>query len=200
MVQIQKKEVQENILKIAREEFFVNGFANASLREISKKSGCALSNIYNYFDNKDDIFASIVLPTTEVLNSFIKRLKKAEPSYLKFDKSEAYFTEIIDFFAKHKDNLKLIAFRSKGSNFENYVEDWIFAYAKFENESLRKKAKSHKEIFRKLPSEFFIKSLCLYFFKSTLELLNKDLTEEKFSKHLDEIFGFVYNGWNYYLD
>jgi len=200
MVQILKQDKKEKLLEAASLAFLEQDFLKVSMRELSRLSGLSLGNLYNYFADKDTLFEAILTPTLVELDEFKKKLKKKDPMFLKFDKAEAYFDNIVDFLAKHKNNLKLLAFKSTGSKFENYIQDWVEVYAKYEYFSLRQKAKGHKEIFRKLPSELFIKSLCEFFFKAMLELVNKDLEEEKIAKYLNEVFAFVYNGWDYYID
>ena len=61
-MQTKKDYTREEIVMTAKREFLKNGFAKASMREIAKRSGIGLSNIYNYFKSKDEIFRCIVAP------------------------------------------------------------------------------------------------------------------------------------------
>ena len=61
-MQTKKDYTREEIVMTAKREFLKNGFAKASMREIAKHSGIGLSNIYNYFKSKDEIFRCIVAP------------------------------------------------------------------------------------------------------------------------------------------
>lgn len=60
-MQIKKDNISKIILEISKDEFLANGFKNTSIRTISKKSGIGLSNIYNYYKNKDEIFVACPL-------------------------------------------------------------------------------------------------------------------------------------------
>mgnify|MGYP002470759756 FL=1 len=55
-MQIPKDNIRNNILKAAENIFLEKGYSKTSMREIAAKSNVVLSNIYNYFKNKDEIF------------------------------------------------------------------------------------------------------------------------------------------------
>ena len=63
----QKGDIHRRILQAARGEFLQKGFKDTSMRTISRLSGVTLSNIYNYFRDKDDIFRAVLPP---LLNAF----------------------------------------------------------------------------------------------------------------------------------
>ena len=52
-MQIPKDNIRNNILKAAENIFLEKGYSKTSMREIAAKSNVVLSNIYNYFKNKD---------------------------------------------------------------------------------------------------------------------------------------------------
>ena len=56
LMQYPKDDIQKEILKAAEKVFLENGFPKASMREIAQEAQVGLSNIYNYFKSKDDIF------------------------------------------------------------------------------------------------------------------------------------------------
>ncbi|BES64530.1 TetR/AcrR family transcriptional regulator [Gottschalkiaceae bacterium SANA] len=59
-MQTKKEEIQQAIFKSAENEFLEKGFEKASLRQIVKKAGTSLGNFYNYYENKEALFVSIV--------------------------------------------------------------------------------------------------------------------------------------------
>ena len=63
----QKGDIHRRILQAARGEFLQKGFKDTSMRTISRLSGVTLSNIYNYFRDKDEIFRAVLTP---LLNAF----------------------------------------------------------------------------------------------------------------------------------
>lgn len=59
LMQYSKDDIQKEILKAAEKVFLENGFPKASMREIAQEAQVGLSNIYNYFKSKDDIFCTV---------------------------------------------------------------------------------------------------------------------------------------------
>lgn len=53
-------ERKDNIENAARELFIRQGFHATSMRDIAKRAGVSLGNLYNYFETKDAIFESII--------------------------------------------------------------------------------------------------------------------------------------------
>lgn len=205
MAQVLKQEIKQKIIATAKKSLIEKGFLSMSMRDISKNSQTSLSNIYNYFPSKDALLEGVLEDT---LNEFSKANKKIENTlknkkqllYLNFDKSQKYAGSIIDFILKHQENLYILSFKSSGSKLENFIDDWSKEYAKMEYQSLKLKAKGHKDILKQLPSEFFIQSLCGFFFKSTKDLVKQDFTQKELKKYLEEIFSFIYQGWEYYIE
>ena len=58
-------EKQEAILEAAAEEFAERGFASASINRIIKASGMSKGSVYYYFEDKADLFATVLERGTE---------------------------------------------------------------------------------------------------------------------------------------
>lgn len=54
-------EAYEKILSSAKKRMFQEGYSALSLRSVAKDCGMAVGTIYNYFENKDALIASIML-------------------------------------------------------------------------------------------------------------------------------------------
>ena len=89
LMQYSKDDIQKEILKAAEKEFLENGFPKASMREIAQEAQEGLSNIYNYFKSKDDIFCTVVRP---VISAFERMLHEHHGRY-GADIMEMYSTE-----------------------------------------------------------------------------------------------------------
>lgn len=59
-MQYKKDELRKILLDEAEKEFLDKGFINASLRQIAKRSGMTIGNLYNYFESKEALFDEIV--------------------------------------------------------------------------------------------------------------------------------------------
>ena len=89
LMQYPKDDIQKEILKAAEKVFLENGFPKASMREIAQEAQVGLSNIYNYFKSKDDIFCTVVRP---VISAF-ERMLHEHPGRYGADIMEMYSTE-----------------------------------------------------------------------------------------------------------
>ena len=89
LMQYSKDDIQKEILKAAEKVFLENGFPKASMREIAQEAQVGLSNIYNYFKSKDDIFCTVVRP---VISAFERILNEHHGRY-GADIMEMYSTE-----------------------------------------------------------------------------------------------------------
>ena len=55
-MQIAKEHIRQNILNAALPLFYAKGYSKVTIREIADDSHVGLSNIYNYYNSKEDIF------------------------------------------------------------------------------------------------------------------------------------------------
>jgi AcrR family transcriptional regulator len=125
-MRILKNHIYESILAVARREFLSEGFKDASMRSIAQKADVGLSNIYNYFKNKDEIFRAIVKPALDDIYKFIDRQHNEENvdlerfSTLKYqeDAVESYISLIDQYW----EELYLLFFQSEGSSIRNFRE------------------------------------------------------------------------------
>jgi AcrR family transcriptional regulator len=59
-VQLRRTARREAILKVARGYFLSEGFAATSMSVISSRLGGSKGTLYNYFENKEDLFAAVM--------------------------------------------------------------------------------------------------------------------------------------------
>ena len=127
-MQIRKDDIEQQIAKAAKAIFLKKGFAQTSMRDIAKRSGVGLSNIYNYFDSKDDLFRSIVAP---VVGEF-KRILAVYHDPQQVDITKQWVPEMTEKTAaeysrimlKYRDLLTLLLFKSAGSSQARFKEDF----------------------------------------------------------------------------
>lgn len=77
LMQYPKDDIQKEILKAAEKVFLENGFPKASMREIAQEAQVGLSNIYNYFKSKDDIFRTVVRPCNQCIRKDAARTSRS---------------------------------------------------------------------------------------------------------------------------
>ena len=71
MPQTLKKELRYEILAAASIEFYKDGYEKTSVRAIANRAGMTVGNIYRYFENKRDIFDSIIMPIIELFDKML---------------------------------------------------------------------------------------------------------------------------------
>ena len=57
---LRRDERRKAILKAASEVFYEEGFAGASMSQICARLGGSKGTLYNYFENKEDLFAAVI--------------------------------------------------------------------------------------------------------------------------------------------
>ena len=73
-MQTKKEYIQNAIVRAATEEFLTYGFAGSSMRRMAQNAGTGMSNFYNYFRSKDDLFAFLVEDRAKAIHTLFDRL------------------------------------------------------------------------------------------------------------------------------
>ncbi len=196
-MQTQKIDIRKIILDVSKKEFLEYGFKDASMRTIAKKSDVGLSNIYNYFKNKDEIFTQILAVPVSLLNKVnnifndkyffdIENIRNGKIKQLKF-------TYSIKFICNYRDELKLLLFKAHGSSLQDFKDKWIDENTKAGIEWLKKYNTIHSK--KAQASEFFIHYLNSSYVNFITEILMHDIHKNEMIEYLKEYFEFFYNGW-----
>ncbi len=67
-------EKRQRILDAAIMEFSEHGFDSANINTIAQKSGISVGSLYKYFDNKEDLFLTVVHVGVETLKSILESI------------------------------------------------------------------------------------------------------------------------------
>lgn len=186
-----------SILRAARKEFILRGFKDASMRTIAKDANVGLSNIYNYFTNKDEIFLEIVSPAKDELFAFVK--EKHTEKYIDFNfmSTLAYQEETVDVYIqlliKYKEEIRLLLFYSQGSTMENFRET-LTEYLTDVSNNHKAIVKSHYPQVHEV-SSFFTHTLCAFMVSIVGEIVTHDMEKHKIREFFREYFQFQIAGW-----
>lgn len=125
-MQIKKENIRQNILKIARREFIKKGFKKTSMRVIASKSEVGLSNIYNYFSSKDEIFVTTIKPLLSALEKLTETHNTPNRLTTDWFTIETYqqimLNDFLEIINNYRSELKLLFFGASGSSLENYTD------------------------------------------------------------------------------
>lgn len=80
-------EKRERIIRAATMEFAMRGFENANINNIAKKADVSVGSLYKYFDNKQDMFLTIIHYSIASMEELLNNLAQSdEDILLKVDK------------------------------------------------------------------------------------------------------------------
>lgn len=193
-------DIRQVLIQTARGAFLEKGYKAVSMREISEKSGVGLSNIYNYFESKDELFKVVLTP---FMNSFekmmIKHSEVSTDTAVDMYTSEKFQRETIRAFLKifqqYRPELKLLFYASQGSCFENYCETLIDSNTRFSLEYMRLMQEKNPHLSIDI-STFFIHVTCVWWVNLLKEIAGHDeLTDDEIECFISEYVRYGAAGW-----
>lgn len=196
-MKVLKDDKYDSILHSARREFIRCGFKDASMRTIAKESQVGLSNIYNYFRNKDDIFMAVVKPAKDSLFRFIS--EQHTEAYVDFNMTSVFGhqEDAIDTYIllidTYKNELHLLLYQSQGSSMENF-RDMLTDHMTQVSYNYRKLEKKHFPHASNV-SNFFVHAMSSWMASIIGEIITHDLDKEKIREFFREYFRFGFAGW-----
>jgi AcrR family transcriptional regulator len=130
-MQILKDEVREEVKKAATAEFLAKGFERASMQNIAGRAKASTSNIYNYFEGKEELFYTIVDPVYCQINQLMQNFMayETEKSFTDSSFIEDFIQNIASgtgkFIKENRLQLLLIFDKSRGTKYEQFKENFI---------------------------------------------------------------------------
>ncbi len=102
-MQYLKDVVRTRIINAAIAEFKEYGYSNASIRNIAEVANISLGNIYRYYENKEDLFLTIINPLTEMTKQpSVSKVLDEDVSL------EATIETILSYLNDHIDEYRII--------------------------------------------------------------------------------------------
>ncbi len=115
------------LMAAAREEFLEYGFEKASMRSIAKRCGLTAAALYRHCRDKEDLFEQLVSPAAMTMESwlsvhvdgYIKSLNCKEDLRWR----DSWIDLMRDVVYPNMEDYFLLAARSQGTSYENFVHD-----------------------------------------------------------------------------
>jgi AcrR family transcriptional regulator len=198
LAQVLKADVRHRILDAGRSEFLEHGFQGASMRAIAKRAGCALSNVYNYFESKDALFCAIVAPCLEAFFENIEAARAKLPArgevLLSFEERREHFWMAIQFLEDHREDLVLLVLKSEGSTAGAWQEAAIRAYESvwFNYIEYLRRAAPEDRIHK--ISDFFVHNIARFYFNTLVTFLRQEMPVEEMRAHVEELLHYAHGG------
>ena len=119
-MQTLKSDIRNRILSAAKEQFVQRGYLKTSMREIADAVDVGVGNLYNYFENKDELFCVILRPVSDALERMLQEHHGAKGADIMLICSEEYLKSAVDEYIslinKHGELMKILLFHSQGSS------------------------------------------------------------------------------------
>ncbi len=197
-MQYPKENIRNRILIIARKEFLIHGYKGTSMRTIAKNTEVSLSNIYNYFKNKDEIFREVLTPVITDLDKIIDSHNNEDNLDIKIFESREYLKKhtmiFVELILQYREELKILFLNSHGSELEGFTEEYI--------EKNTKKGLEYLQLMKaRYPwlninvSDFFIHTMSSWWVSTISELIMHDLTRDELEIFLNEYMSYSTGGW-----
>ena len=211
-----EKETKAKLLISAKTEFMEKGYQGASLRNICKNAGVTTGALYFFFQDKEELFASLVQPVVEVIQKLMEAhmkqelLEVEEPTEkatkeasekpveeLQDDENaigdDVYAAgKIVHILYENYDSVQLLLLKSQGSKMAGCIE----AFVSFAEQNYRALAKAQSEKWGvPLPDEYTIHWLAHMQIDAFVHLLTHEPDEEKAMAHLRDVIKYLVAGW-----
>ncbi len=198
-MQIKKSNIRERILKISKKEFFKNGYQKTSMRNIAKEANVTLSNIYNYFRNKDEILEVILQPLFNQMELMFERHNN--PNYITTNWFEIEdigeiedFKEHVKFITTYRKEFYLLFYKCSGSKYENIKGYIIDRYTESSKSYLQLMKDKYPQVNKDI-SDFFLHTVAAWWTQIISEIVSHNLDEEEIFRFLKEHMTFATGGW-----
>jgi len=196
-MRVLKDHIYESILLAARGEFISKGYKDTSMRDIAKKADVGLSNIYNYFRNKDELYLAIVKPVKDELFAFITDQHTEESidtnRMAPMGHNEQAVEEYISMIGKYENEFRLLLFHSQGSsmhNFRNELTDHMTAVSHTYTAFEKKRFPQAEKV-----SDFFIHVQASWMVSILGEIVTHNMSKKKIRDFFREYFRYGFAGW-----
>lgn len=192
-MQTLKKDIRDKIIDESKKEFLKHGFKGTSLRKIAENAGISLSNIYNYFNSKDDIFVEIVKEAADYIEIILKASEGKE--YREEETPESlewhigFVNMIFKLISVYREQLKLLLALSEGSIYEGYKDKTVKRYIELQPCN---KTNTGKE---PIVSYFFMYNFTMFYLNYLENLVKEDICENDIKMYLVEMTMYSYNGF-----
>jgi len=201
-MQIKKDYTHEQIVEIAKQVFLKNGYAKTSMRDIAKGAGIGVSNIYNYFKSKDELFRHIVKPLLTELERMMHEHHNVnnQDQFVRYARGEGdgmlaeHVQSYMRLINNHRNELKLLLYQSQGSSLENFIDKYTEECTQLVLEFMEEfKHKNPSLIGIHTPFTYHIHMVWMFCFIS--EVIKHELSSYEIKRAIEDYIQFEFSGW-----
>ncbi len=194
------KKTKKLLIECAKREFFEKGFMMASLRNICKSAGVTTGALYFFFEDKEDLFDSIVGGPLQELELVIERHFNQELQGLNentgsLDDDYKTACDTLNTLYKFKEEFELLLNRAQGSQYENVVDRIVeYFYNHYLEIYWRMKGYDSPDQL-KYEDKFIVHWMAHDQIDIFVHILSHCKDEEDARKQLRNMFNYMVGGW-----
>ena len=197
-MQTLKSDIRSRILSAAKEQFMQRGYLKTSMREIADAVDVGVGNLYNYFENKDELFCVILRPVSDALERMLQEHHGAKGADIMLICSEEYLKSAVDEYIslinKHGELMKILLIHSQGSSLETFREDYTNRSTEIVKTWFAEMKEKHPEI-NVVVSDFMIHLQAVWMFTLFEEMLKHAIDSKEMEYIVHEYILFEIQGW-----
>ncbi len=201
-MQIKKENVHDQIAIAAKGVFLRKGFMKTSMHDIASGADVCVSNIYNYYRSKDELFRYIVMPLIAEMEGMLRehhntRYHDQFQKYADGGSDEMMMEHMqayIRLIGNHQDEMKLLLYKAQGSSLENFIDEYT-------EECTRQVVVFMEDYKRKHPQTGMVRTPFTYhvhtvwMFSFMLEVIKHQLTPAEIENAVEDYVHFEFIGW-----
>ncbi len=195
-MQIQKDYIRKAILDSAKDEFLEKGYRKASIRAIASRADVTLSNIYNYFKDKDEIFREIMMPILDAIKEGQRRIEHMERDEKSFSEEEhvRMLDKPAEFIYNNREMFNLLLYRSEGSSLADLPEEMTKWNARIMRLSVEWASERH-HVQIDAPSEYMLHYIGSAWIHLAMDSVRYNYPLETMKENAKQLMRFVLHGW-----
>lgn len=195
-----EKETKAKLLSSAKKEFMEKGYMQASLRNICKNAGVTTGALYFFFEDKEDLFASLVEAPLHGLYEIMKEHYAMEMQHKEigvlgkgeFLEDFAAAKAAIQYMYQYYDEFQLLLTKGQGSRFEHCIDQFV----DITERHYRLLADKFTEVFGGSPLEdYLIHWLSHMQIDTFAHMLIHEPSEEVALSCMEDMVRFMLSGW-----
>ncbi len=201
-MQIKKEYTREQIVETAKKVFLKKGYSKTSMRDIAKGCGIGVSNIYNYFKSKDELFRHIVMPLMTEMGKMMHEHHDVndQDQFLRYARgeSDSMTAEHVKTYMKllnnYRDELKLVLYQAQGSSLENYIDEYTEECTHLILSFMDDVKRKYPD-FSEIHTTFTYHIHMVWMFSFISEVIKHQLKHDEIKSAIEDYIEFEFNGW-----
>lgn len=206
-MQFQKDNIREMILNVSTELFLRDGYQKASMRDIAERVGISVSNLYNYFRNKDAIFSAIVAPVVARFNNTLEEYHgnvghngNDNINNISADSVLDVMTErYTDILRCYRPQMKLLFFQAQGTSLEHFKDEFTDRSTSMVQDWFAR-LKKHVPEAKVDITDFFVHINTVWLFTVIEEIISHNISDDDAKRIFGEYGMFQMLGWGQMLN